>query len=183
MHRARLAALGMLLLLVSGCHLVTPEEPLTVPVLDPGPARSEAGDGRFRLSLTLPSATWEAGAPIDGEAMLELDEGVVEIGGSGGGLISFRYSQVDGRLVVDPISTADCARHRLSAAEPLRVALDKSGGWSEEDPDAVFYREFLQADGVRLPPGQWDITAIASGGCDGSAAVFLETTVRILVTS
>jgi hypothetical protein len=186
MPRRPRAALGSTLLLtvllLTGCSLVFPDAPPAVPVLDPGPVEAESTDDRFRLTLTLPTATWPAEAAIEGEAVLALDQGAVELGGSGGGLIGFRYNQVGGRIVVDPIWTADCARHRLTATEPIRTPLAKSGGWSEDDPDAAFYREFLQADGVRLLPGLWDITAIAAGGCGDGPTVSLETTVRILVT-
>ena len=174
--------MAMLALLVAGCSLAFPDEPAAVPVLDAVPVRAESSDERFRLTLTLPAATWPAGTAIDGEAVLTVEEGAVDLGGSGGGLIAFRYSQVGGRIVVEPVWTADCAPHRLSAAEPIRSPLEKSGGWSDDDPDAQFYEEFLQAKGVRLLPGLWDITAIASGGCGDGATVALETTVRILVT-
>jgi hypothetical protein len=177
-----MAALSLTLLLVAGCTLVFPDAPPAMPAIDPGPVVAGSTDDRFRLTLTLPSATWSAEAAIEGEAVLAVDQGAVELGGSGGGLIGFRYSQVGGRIVVDPIWTADCATHHLTAAEPIRAPLAKSGGWSEDDPDAAFYQEFLQADGVRLLPGLWDITAIAAGGCGDGPAVSLETTVRILVT-
>jgi hypothetical protein len=182
MPRRPLAALCLTLLLVAGCTLVFPDTPRVMPAIDPGPVVGESTEDRFRLTLTLPSATWPAEAAIEGEAVLALDQGAVELGGSGGGLINFRYSQVGGRIVVDPIWTADCARHRLTATEPIRTPLAKSGGWSEDDPDAAFYREFLQADDVRLLPGLWDITAIAAGGCGDGPTVSLETTVRILIT-
>lgn len=182
MRPVRTTALALLLLLCTGgCRLVFPE-PSAAPVVDGEPVRAEASDDRFRLSLTLPAATWPAGMEIDGEAVLAVDEGAVQLGGSGGGLIAFRYSQVGGRIVVEPVWTADCAAHRLSAAEPIRSPLSKSGGWSDDDPDARFYEEFLRAEGVRLPAGLWDITAIASAGCGDGATVALETTVRILVT-
>lgn len=180
MLRRVTSVLAVALLLISGCSLVFPDEPPAAPT-DPVPVRSEVAQGRFTLTLTLPAATWSASTAIEGEAVLAVDQGVVDIGGSGGGLIAFRYAQVGGRIVVDPIWTADCSRHQLSAAEPMRSVLTKSGGWSEDDEDAAFYKAFFEADGVRLPPGIWDITAIASGGCVDGPSVGLETTVRILV--
>ena len=144
--------------------------------------RSEARDGTFTLTLTLTRAVWPAMEPIDGEAALSVQQGAVDIGGSGAGLIGFRYSQVGGRIVVDPIWTADCARHQVTAAAPMRSVLTKSGGWSQDEPDAAFFEAFFEGDGVRLPPGVWDITAIASGGCGEPVSVRLETSARILVT-
>ncbi len=56
--------------------------------------------------------------------------------------------------------------------QPIASGLNKSGGFSADDPDAAFFRAFLNGDPVvRLPPGDWTITAnahfVEEAGCTG----------------
>lgn len=128
----------------------------------------------FRLALELPKATWRADEPITGEATLSVIGLRAErLGGSGGGLIGFGYRELTGRWHVEPVWTADCAPHPIGPAGPISQPLGKSGGVDDGDPDAEFYRAFLQGPDVRLPPGEWQIMAIATfidgEGCDGQS--------------
>ena len=133
--------------------------------------------GPFRLALELPKATWQTDQPITGVATLSIIglEGHV-LSGSGGGLIVFDYRELGGRRHVEPVSTADCVPHAIGPADPIVEPLGKSGGFDGADPDATFYRAFLQGPDVRLPPGAWRITAIATfiddAGCDGQRYSF-----------
>jgi hypothetical protein len=143
--------------------------------------------GPFRLTLELPKATWHADEPITGAATLSVTElKAALLGGSGGGFIVFDYREVGGRRHVEAVSTADCAPHAIGPAEPISEPLGKSGGWDDTDPNAAFYRAFLQGPDVRLPPGQWQITAIATfidgEGCDGQR-YSMETPVTITVVA
>lgn len=86
---------------------------------------------------------------------------------------------------MEPVWTADCAKHSLAADRPMVSAITKSGGWSDDQPDAQFYRDFFTDPVVRLPAGEWDITAIAmfveGEGC-GGASHDLRATVRVRIT-
>jgi hypothetical protein len=68
---------------------------------------------------------------------------------------------------------------------PLSSRLTKSGGFTAEDPDAAFYQAFFADPVVRLPAGEWRITAVASftegEGCTGKA-VMLKVPITITVT-
>lgn len=156
MHRIVVFALGIALI---GCM---------------GPNRVETVDGPFRLTFSLAKTTWSAGESIDGRAALSVaDGGPTEISGSGGGVIHFGFREVGGVRQIGPAMTSDCAAHRLEPAMPIDVPIVKSGGWTAEDPDAAFYQAFFADPLVHLPPGDWEITAIASfidgPGCSGDS--------------
>ena len=159
-----------LCLVVAGCSdgsaAATP-----TPSSMPG-QRAVDQQGPFQLAFELPSGTWKAGDAFDGVATLALvNGGGVDLGGSGGGLLAFAFLEVNGTRHVDPAWTADCASYRLEPGKPMTSAIKKSGGFSADQPDADFYRSFLTDQVVRLPAGDWNISAIASfiegKGCSG----------------
>jgi hypothetical protein len=150
------------------------------------PGTADTVEHPFRLVLDLPSTTWAHGESIEGRARLELVEGTsVEIGRSGSGVIGFGFKEVDGRRELTPMFTADCSPGRIDAAHPAVEDLTKSpSGYSAQDPEADFYRDFFERPGIVLPPGEWDITAVANFterfDCGGSKH-WLRATVRITV--
>ena len=173
------------LLLVAGLLVVACGSPADPSTLD-APARSEAVDGRFGLAFELPRTTWTTREAVEGQAaLLLLGNGRTEIGASGAGPIAFSIIEVGGARAMGAASTADCATHVLSATEPITSRITKSGGWSEDDPNAAFYEAFFADPALHLPPGTWDITAVATfiegRGCAG-ASHDLSATIRITVT-
>jgi hypothetical protein len=169
-------------LFFAGC-IVDPM-PQSAPV--PAPVRMEVTDGPFRLVFEMPSNTWKAGASIEGVATLTLANGAgVDLTGSGGGVFGFAFAEVNGTRQIGPASTADCKQYRLDAGTSMTSGITKSGGFSEDGPDAAFYRDFFNGPIVRLPAGDWTIAAIASftegKDCRGASHT-LSTTVRIHVT-
>ena len=86
--------------------------------------------------------------------------------------------------MVEPVTTADCGHSEISTDAPIVSDLNKSGGFSDDDPDAAFLRDFLMAPDVRLPAGTWDISAIAqyaeSSDCSGGMRG-MRATVRVEV--
>lgn len=156
------------------------------------PSGSEAAavgtdvEGRFRLTLTLPRSSWRSNEPIDGTARLMLTEGAATtLHGSGSGMIAFSFREIGGTRSVGPAVPADCASHPIAPEAPIVSPIVKSGAWADSDPNAAFYRAFLNDPLVRLPAGDWDIVVIAEFG-DGAtctASPFsLETSVRVHVT-
>ena len=128
--------------------------------------------GSFRLMFELPKSTWKVGDSIDGVATLALVNGSgVDLGGSGSGLLGFDFAEVNGSHHVEPAWTSNCAPYRLDPGRPITSPIKKSGGFYPEQPDADFNREFLTDPVVRLPAGDWKITAVASfvegEGCSG----------------
>jgi hypothetical protein len=175
----RLTSLLGLGLLVAAC--ASPAPPSTAAAAAPSAvapgARAVDTSGPFTLVLELPTDTWAAGEPITGEARLQVADGDGLIYGSGGGPLAFGYLELTGHREMGPAMTSDCARHRLGVDTPITSPLRKAGGWSDDDPDAAFYRDFVTGPDIRLPSGDWLVTAsadfLAGKDCSG-AAVHLE---------
>ena len=180
----RLIALALAL----GASLAACSSAPIAPTPPPGVPGAQAADlqAPYLLTLELPSATWKADQPITGKATLALAQGSgMDLGGSGGGLLYFEYASVDGAHLVGGAMTADCRAYRLEPGGPMTAPLSHSGGFYPEQPDFEFIRAFLTAPDVRLPVGDWKITAVASfvegQGCSGASRT-IRATVTIHVT-
>jgi hypothetical protein len=148
---------------------------------------SSSSDGPYTLELTLPHLDWKVDEPILGSATLSFGGAApTTIYGSGSSILNFAYAEVGGTRKVDPVWTADCGPHPLDPATPINEPLSTSGGFSNDDPNAAFLREFLTDPDVRLPSGTWDITAKAyfadQPSCAG-ATHSIGATLRITVTN
>jgi hypothetical protein len=130
----------------------------------PGPSGTASDEaGPFRLRFAVVSTTVRQDEPILGQSQLELMVGQqAALSGSAGGPLSFEFVEVTGDRRMIPVWDAACAPHEVRAAAPLVSEITKSGGWSDDEPNGAFYREFFMSPDVLLPPGEWDITAIAS---------------------
>ena len=80
--------------------------------------------------------------------------------GAAGGPLNFGYKELTGHRELGPASDAACAPHALSVEAPIVVALGKSGGWSESSPTPRS-SAFLKGPDIRLPAGDWLVTAAA----------------------
>jgi hypothetical protein len=149
-----------------------------------GPVARDA-DESFELVLRVGSARYGANQPIDASATLSYlgPEAGIDLVGSGSGLIGFTARQLDGRLAITGGHTADCQTYRLDRGRPMEVPYAKSGGWSNDDPDAAFYKAFFADPVFRLPRGRWLISASAGftvGECGGpSRALGSEVTIVV----
>jgi hypothetical protein len=165
----------------------TPSPATPSPTVIPEPAVAEDISGPFRLVFEMPSATWREDEPITGQARLELLEGESAVlSGSGTGVLGyFHYEEITGRRSMEAIWSGDCAGpYEMGAESPITSGLRTSGGWSVSDPDADFYREFAEGPDVRLPVGEWDITAIATFnvGLDCEPpGILLRATIRVTI--
>lgn len=165
-----------------------PSSPPAASASSPTAAREEAEDieGRFRLTLTLPRTTWASDEHITGEAVLALIDGdLAELSVAGNGPLEFVFTEIGGRREMGPAWDTVCDSARLTADIPIAGPIRKSGGYGEGEPDADFYRSFFTDPLVRLPAGDWDITAIAEfidgRGCVGTDHS-MRATVRVHVT-
>jgi hypothetical protein len=153
----------------------------------PAAATAEDVDGPFRLTFTLPRTTWFADEAIQGEAVLALVDGdLAELGAASNGPIEFSFKEVDGARQMGPAWDTACASARLAADSPIVRSIRKSGGYSDDQPDAAFYRAFFADPLVRLPAGDWDITAMAEfmddRDCTIAHQVSMSATVRVHIT-
>jgi hypothetical protein len=144
--------------------LVLQSSPAARPALPeptPSAVTAEAVSHPFRLVFEMPTATWRAGQPIEGMARLELVEGErVTYSGSGSGPLAFVFVEVNGDREMTPVWTADCQAFELEAREPVVAGITKSGRLGADDSNADFYRDFFADPEVRLPAGEWDISAV-----------------------
>jgi len=83
---------------------------------------------------------WTSNETITGEATLTLTDGTATIYGSGTGLLAFGFQEVGGERTMGPARNLDCVPHPLVADRPMASAITNSGGFSEDQPDADFYR-------------------------------------------
>lgn len=155
------------------------------PAAAPGPVTVSVTRDGYRLVLTMPTTTVPGSEPVTGEAVLTTVDGrEADIAGSGGGVIGFAYREIGGTRSMDGPMTADCAPHRIPAGAGLHRALYPSAAWTEDDPNAAFYRAFTQNPEIRLPAGAWQITAVAvfmGAGCTKPQHV-LEVSTVVVVT-
>jgi hypothetical protein len=137
---------------------------------DGGPGSGEPIllDGRqagFLLVVRIGSDTVDAGAPIDIGATLtwEAPAPRTTVWGSGSGPVTFNIEQLDGDIALGGAMTADCAPHEFERLVPVAFPFRKSGAFSDDDPNADFYRAYFADPVLRLPAGRWRVTASAGG--------------------
>jgi hypothetical protein len=110
----------------------------------------------------------------------------IVLSGSGSGFVFFSVTRTaDGLTSGEPVWTDDCARHVVPAGDRNVIPFAKSGGWSEEDPNAAFLRTYFADPQLTLPSGTWRIDVVAQGyigdGCTG-AQLDLEVSLIVTVT-
>ena len=180
---SRIAAL-LVCIVVSGCAGIWAAPTASLSTAES--RRADERQGAYTLGFELPKTTWKAGEAISGTATLHVASGnSADVSGSGSGLIGFDFAEVGGSRHVAPAQTSDCRPYRLDPDKPMESAIVKSGGFYPEQKDFEFYRSFLTDPIVRLPAGEWTITAVSSfsegKGCTGQART-LRAGVRVRVT-
>jgi hypothetical protein len=115
-----------------------------------------------------------------------IDGGPAELGVAGNGPIEFIFREVGGRREMGPAWDTVCASAQLAADSPIVRPIRKSGGYGDDQPDADFYRSWFADPVVRLPAGDWDVTALAEfiddRDCSSAALHSMRATVRLRVT-
>lgn len=124
---------------------------------------SWAFEADFRLTIKSPRTQWAAGEPIEVSSDLTYigPSGEVIISGSGGGVVAFAMEHLDGPLDQDAGFDADCARHEYTTGVTQVVPFQKSGGYTNDDPNLAFWQRFFRDPLLRLPGGHWRLSAVA----------------------
>ncbi|MBA3779528.1 MAG: hypothetical protein H0X16_09575 [Chloroflexi bacterium] len=144
-------------------------------------------DGDFILTLTAGRTRYGANEPIEISATLEYtgSRNRVEIWGSGSGVVHFSLDEVEGNRDMRGAYRTSCQAYELRRNVPVSVPFSKSGGFSAGDPQANFWRQYLEDPALRLPAGRWDIRAAAEfdvgNDCSARPGPELTTTVRVIV--
>jgi len=126
----------------------------------------ENRDGLFSLRIEAGRARYAPNEPITILTTLRYigDPERTTVTSSGAGLVAFRIEQLDGPIDAGPARDEDCVRFEYGRGDVEPVAFEKSGGYSNSDPNADFWRAFFQEPKLRLPAGEYRITAEASYG-------------------
>lgn len=137
------------------------------------------------LSATVEPAVVAAGQPIEVETAFSNDgTEPIELSGSGSGFVFFSVTRLeDGLTSGEPVMTDDCALHVLAPNERTVIPFAKSGGWSEDDPNATFLRTYFADPELTLPSGTWriDITTSATIG-EGCVGEPLDLSLSLVIT-
>jgi len=146
---------------------------------------ANSADNLFRVRIRAEPATYRSGEPIHVQAWLAYlgPKDRETIVGSGSGLVGFSWEQLDGQRRQGGAATADCRPYSIERAIPIAVRFTKSGGFTAEDPDAPYWRQYFADPVFRLLPGHYRIHAQADftvGACGGERHD-LEASVQVLV--
>lgn len=177
--RGRLrATLAMASMLVVACS--------SEPSPDASPPTVVAEGQGFVLAMAVPSDHFAEGQAIDVRTTLTWTGPAPKatIWGSGMGPVGFLYEELTGRKrTIGGVMTSDCAQHLYGRGVVTPIPIGKSVGWSEDDPEAAFFREFARDPLLHLPAGRWRITAEVDGllaPCDADApAIKLQAVLEI----
>jgi len=90
------------------------------------------------------------------------------VSGPGGGLVAFGVEQLDGPIDTGPGWRLSCGFHRFAPGEVQEILFEKSGGFDADGPMAGFWRTWFADSILRLPEGQYVITAYAYHGGRGA---------------
>lgn len=132
------------------------------PTSSPGqPVSVTRTDGVYSLTFTVAKASWDVSEVIVGTATISVVDGHdAAISGAGENVFGFEFSRVGGPRF-QPVWPASCKSYLISPDQPLVFAIEKSGTIDPLDPNAPYYREFFRDPQIRLPAGEWRVTAVA----------------------
>jgi len=151
-----------------------------------GSRTASAVQGRFTVEFTVDQVSLRKGDAITGTATLRMT--VVGqralVSGAGDSLFGFEVAEVGGAgRAVTPVWRSDCAPHAIGSDVPITSPILKTGA-IDGGPQSAFVAEYLAGPDVRLPPGDWDLSAVAilydSDGCRG-LPLTIRATVRVHV--
>jgi hypothetical protein len=150
--------------------VVNPPEPTTAPT----DATDSDRDGDFELVLHAGKSHYRTDEPIDVTASLAYlgTEPSVEITTDGGPLSFAIFEKVFGAIRVGGVSLLTCDRTTLEQDRPLVEDFQKSGGFSNDHPDAKMFRDWMQDPELLLPEGTWHLSVSAGGPCLGDGPTF-----------
>ncbi len=129
-----------------------------------GPIQATARDDSYVLTVRVPRVTYHAADAIDVVATLTYvgTAPSARVSGDSGGLVAFRFKQLDGPLEMAPVSRWICRDYALTPGVPISQRVVKSIGFSADDPNAAFYGAWYSDPAVHLPAPTWRIEAGAA---------------------
>ena len=133
------------------------------PLVAGGPVPWTAQANGFVLQATMPKLDWLSTEAIGIDTTLTWtgDEPTKAIWTSGGGPVSFSLERADGTVTMPAASDLVCARQDYARGVPTQIPFSKSGGYSDSDPNAVFFEQYFADPLLHLPRGQWKLIVTA----------------------
>jgi len=188
---AALVPLAVVAVLVAGCiqgaGAPGQASPPGSSSTSPTPSRVTKSDGTFEVTISTPNAHVAPNEPITIRTTLTYvgPKPSIEAAGSGGGLVAFSLEEVGGTRSIHSAITADCRTgYRFTRGVPVEQRFGKSGGFSQEDPNADFIRTYLTDPVLRLPAGRWRVVAdlnASEGTCTADGGHVLSVPLEITV--
>ena len=127
--------------------------------------QGEGNDELFALTIQADRDHYAADELIEIATTLRyIGDEPTTVTSSGGGLVVFSIEQLDGPVDVEGAQTADCMPYEYRPGDTESTGFRKSGGYSNDDPMADFWRSFFGEPELRLPAGEYRITATAGYG-------------------
>lgn len=153
----RLAFVAATMLAV-GCNSTAPPSPAATAPL------AVARDASFELTvgLAVPVAGFKSGDPIPIDAAYQFlgPEPSLVAGSAYPSGVYFSLEQLDGPLdQAGGVNDLMCLSTPLTQGVLVHVPFYKSGAYSASDPNAAFWDRYFADPMLRLPAGQWRITA------------------------
>jgi hypothetical protein len=165
-HRRLVACFAVALAV--GCAPVSTEPPDA-----PKAVGQVVEDAQFRLVIRIPSDIVRASESVLVTTELTYlgPEDSVVVGIVFTQPVYFGLEQVGGDLIADgPVTFMDCHQVTLDARVATGIPYVKPSGYSMDDPNADFWKSYLGEPLLRLPPGQWRVTANLHGTTNGRCA-------------
>jgi hypothetical protein len=75
----------------------------------------------------------------------------------------FGLKQLDGTLEMGGAQDAVCDHKSYDRGVATPIPFAKSGGFTDDDPNAPFYRQFYGDPRLILPPGRWRLSITSDG--------------------
>lgn len=119
-------------------------------------------DDLFKLEMYMEKDTYRSGVPIDCYATLEyVGENNSITVYSSFPLLYFTIKD-DTLFKEDSFVHDDLVTTTFTKGQTTKYDYSKSGSWSDDDPNADFYKKFYSEKELILPPGTYEITAVQS---------------------
>jgi hypothetical protein len=132
---------------------------------DAPPNVVRAAANGFVLETSIPKRVWGSTEVIPVTTTLTWTGAVASqrVGTSTDGPVSFGLKQLDGTLEMGGGHDLVCDHKSFDRGVATPIRFGKSGGWTDDDPNAAFYREFYADPRLILPPGHWRLSVTTDG--------------------
>jgi len=144
----------------------------TLAACESAPAPSDAGPvvergiaNGFVLETSVPRRVWSSTdiIPVTTTLTWTGPAASQRVGTATDGPVMFGLKQLDGTLEMGGAQDAVCDHRSYDRGVATPIPFAKSGGFTDDDPNAPFYRQFYGDPRLILPPGRWRLSITSDG--------------------